>query len=85
MYPRRFLCNLKPTVLADSIFMQEMTPSKLAVPTASKQFEFTLRDDLTVGQFEAAVLANTENEVTNFKVTAEGSDEATKIGSLKQN
>ena len=46
--------------------MQEMTPSKLTVPIGNQKHEFTLRDDVTVAQFEKTVLANTEDQIKAF-------------------
>ena len=66
MYPRRYISNIQSTVLSDSIFMQEMTPSKLTVPIGKQMHEFTLRDDVTVAQFEKTVLANTEDKINTF-------------------
>jgi hypothetical protein len=39
--------------------MQETSPAKLPVPINGTQYEFTLRSEMTVGEFRKAVVANT--------------------------
>ena len=53
--------------------MQEMTPSKLPVPVAGREIEFTMRENMTVDDFQQTVIANSDNSIRDFKLfTSDG-------------
>lgn len=58
-FPARAISSSRSLILKDSIFMQETSPAKLPVPINDTQYEFTLRSEMTVGEFRKAVVANT--------------------------
>lgn len=66
--------------------MQESSPARLPIPVAGKEFEFTLRDGMTVGDFQAAVVANTDKLVSDFKLmpTLGKHDPTLPLSQLKQ-
>jgi len=84
MFPSRRICNMRAQILKDAIFMQETSPAKLPVPVHGKEFEFTLRSDMTVADFQTAVMTNAE--VKDFKLTAADGkqDPSMKLSQLKQ-
>jgi hypothetical protein len=64
---------MRAQILKDSVFMQEMTPSKLPVPVAGREIEFTMRENMTVDDFQQTVIANSDNSIQDFKLlTSDG-------------
>ena len=65
--------------------MQETYPAKLPVPVDGAQFEFTLRNSMTVGELRQAVLANSEKSVRSFTLTSSDGkvDETLTLGQLR--
>lgn len=85
-FPARAISSSRALVLKDSIFLQETSPAKLPVPVNGTQYEFTLRSEMTVGEFRKAVIANAENSVRIFNLLACDArvDDSLTLGELRQ-
>ena len=77
----RAISTYRAQILTDSIFIQDVSPTKLPVPVGPRNFEFTLRDSMTIDDFQKQVIDNAEG-VSSFKLAGREGSET--IGQLKQ-
>jgi hypothetical protein len=83
-----FSTAMRSKVVGDAIFMPEMFPAKLIVPTTKSNYEFTMNNSLTLAQFKDKVLANSESQVKDFNLkfleASEDKTESMTLGELKR-
>lgn len=86
----RCFSTIQPRVFSNAVFMPEIFPARLTIPTSKEgvTYDFTCENTATVGEFRQTVLDNTEEDVSSFDLlTADASkaDELDKmtLGELK--
>ena len=65
---RSCFSTMEPKVFTNAVFMPELFPARLTVPTAKEdvKYDFTCENQTKVADFRQAVLDNTEADVTTF-------------------
>ena len=72
---------------SNAIFMPELNPARLRVPTSSGGYSFTMDNNDKINDFEQRVIANTEGDVRSFELLStdnEANLDKMTIGQLKQ-
>ena len=66
----RCFSTIEPKVFSNAVFMPELYPARLTIPTGKSgiSYDFTCDNNATVGQFRQSVLDNTEEDVTSFEL-----------------
>ena len=73
----RCFSTIEPKVFSNAVFMPELYPARLTIPTGKSgiSYDFTCDNNTTVGEFRQSVLDNTEEDVTSFELlTMEGNN-----------
>ena len=86
---RRAFSTVKPRVFSNAVFMPELFPARLTIPTARGMYDFTLDNQTKVTDFCQLVLENTDKNVSSFELLASDSSKQSRIdkltlGELKQ-
>ncbi len=66
----RYFSTITPKVFSNAVFMPELYPARLTIPTSKEgiTYDFTCDNSTTVGDFRQTVLDNTEEDVTSFEL-----------------
>lgn len=64
----RAFSTIEPKVFSNAVFMPELFPARLTVPTNKVSYDFTCENDTKVADFRQSVLDNTESDVTSFEL-----------------
>jgi len=84
---RNFSSVIETKEFSNAIFMPELYPARLRVPTGMGGYAFTMDNNTKIGDFESSVLSNTEDDVRSFELLSTDSEAVTEkmtLGQLKQ-
>ena len=83
---RSFSSVIESKVFSNSIFMPELFPARLLIPTGKGGIGFTMENSDKIADFEKRVLSNTEDDVRSFEllsVDSEDKNDKLTLGQLK--